>query len=246
MRIQNPVSWQVSTDGSRMIGHMVLQRTVDGEDVLGLKVRGGQVLPSDDKAAASTTAAAIVEQVQRGLIADQEGHIRPESYDRRDKPSVLVTSPGSPDLHSVRNYSANLRYPNRLTPAATAAQQQQQQHQQHHHHHQHQENSVGGRVQIKLGFDPSSLQLIVTIVGATDLVSRLNGAARNPYAKVCLLPDRSEKSKRRTKTLALTNDPRWGQTFVYEGFRRADLHNRLFEASVFSVLHRMGHFIISN
>lgn len=107
-----------------------------------------------------------------------------ESYDRRDKPSVLVTSPGSPDLHSVRNYSANLRYPNRLTPAATAAQQQQQQHQQHHHHHQLQENSVGGRVQIKLGFDPSSLQLIVTIVGATDLVSRLNGAARNPYAKV--------------------------------------------------------------
>uniref|UniRef100_A0A8D8HYM9 Regulating synaptic membrane exocytosis protein 2 n=1 Tax=Culex pipiens TaxID=7175 RepID=A0A8D8HYM9_CULPI len=229
---KNPVSWQVSTDGSRMIGHMVLQRTVDGEDVLGLKVRGGQVLPSDDKAAASTTAAAIVEQVQRGLIADQEGHIRPESYDRRDKPSVLVTSPGSPDLHSVRNYSANLRYPNRLTPAATAAQQQQQQHQQHHHHHQHQENSVGGRVQIKLGFDPSSLQLIVTIVGATDLVSRLNGAARNPYAKVCLLPDRSEKSKRRTKTLALTNDPRWGQTFVYEGFRRADLHNRLFEITL--------------
>ncbi|XP_038119867.1 regulating synaptic membrane exocytosis protein 1 [Culex quinquefasciatus] len=293
---KNPVSWQVSTDGSRMIGHMVLQRTVDGEDVLGLKVRGGQVLPSDDKAAASTTAAAIVEQVQRGLIADQEGHIRPgdevvewnghslrgksaqdvhdiitdsaleplvellltrailinrkntqaswrkshsptrlpahqsgESYDRRDKPSVLVTSPGSPDLHSVRNYSANLRYPNRLTPAATAAQQQQQQH---HHHHQHQENSVGGRVQIKLGFDPSSLQLIVTIVGATDLVSRLNGAARNPYAKVCLLPDRSEKSKRRTKTLALTNDPRWGQTFVYEGFRRADLHNRLFEITL--------------
>lgn len=80
MRIQNPVSWQVSTDGSRMIGHMVLQRTVDGEDVLGLKVRGGQVLPSDDKAAASTTAAAIVEQVQRGLIADQEGHIRPGNY----------------------------------------------------------------------------------------------------------------------------------------------------------------------
>lgn len=63
-----------------MIGHMVLQRTVDGEDVLGLKVRGGQVLPSDDKAAASTTAAAIVEQVQRGLIADQEGHIRPGNY----------------------------------------------------------------------------------------------------------------------------------------------------------------------
>ncbi|XP_055549948.1 regulating synaptic membrane exocytosis protein 2 isoform X3 [Wyeomyia smithii] len=205
---KNPVSWQVSADGSRMTSHMVLQRNIDGEDVLGLKVRGGQVLPND---------ATIVEQVQRGSIADQEGHIRPESYERRDKPSVLVTSPGSPDLHSVRNYSTNIRYPNRLTPAATVVPQ---------------ENSVGGRVQIKLGFEPSSLQLIVTIVCAAGLVSRLNGAARNPYAKICLLPDRSEKSKRRTKTLALTNDPRWGQTFVYEGLRRADLQNRLFEVTL--------------
>ncbi|XP_065087188.1 regulating synaptic membrane exocytosis protein 2 [Ochlerotatus camptorhynchus] len=274
---KNPVSWQVSADGSRMIGHMVLLRNVDSEDVLGLKVRGGQVLPNEEKGA-------IIEQVQRGSIADQEGHIRPgdevvewnghslrgksaldvydivdaskleplveilvtraisinrkntqaswrkshsptrvqtqhrgESYNRRDKPSVLVTSPGSPDLHSVRNYSTNLRYPNRLTPAATASQQ---------------ENSVGGRVQLKLGFEPSSLQLIVTIVCANGLVSRHNGAARNPYAKICLLPDRSEKSKRRTKTLALTNDPRWGQTFVYEGLRRADLQNRLFEITL--------------
>ncbi|XP_021710996.1 regulating synaptic membrane exocytosis protein 1 isoform X2 [Aedes aegypti] len=274
---KNPVSWQVSADGSRMIGHMVLQRNSDSEDVLGLRVRGGQVLPHNEKGA-------IVEQVQRGSIADQEGHIRPgdevvewnghsmrgksasnvydiisaskreplvellltreiainrkntqaswrkshsptriqthrgaENYIRRDKPSVLVTSPGSPDLHSVRNYSTNLRYPNRLTPAATATQQ---------------ENSVGGRVQLKLGFDPSSLQLIVTILGAKDLVPRVNGAARNPYAKICLLPDRSEKSKRRTKTLALTNEPRWGQTFVYDGLRRADLQNRLFEITV--------------
>ncbi|XP_058448583.1 regulating synaptic membrane exocytosis protein 2 isoform X7 [Malaya genurostris] len=274
---KNPVSWQVSTDGSRMIGHMVLQRNIDGEDVLGLKVRGGQVLPNDERAT-------IVEQVQRGSLADKEGHIRPgdevvqwngnslrgksaldvyeivsdsrlepsvellvtraiqinrentqaswrnshssirvqthhreESYERRDKPSVLVTSPGSPDLHSVRNYSTNLRYPNRLTPTATVAQQ---------------ENSVGGRIQLKLGFEPSSLQLIVTVVCAAGLVSRINSAARNPYAKICLLPDRSEKSKRRTKTLALTNDPRWGQTFVYEGFRRADLQNRLLEVTL--------------
>lgn len=56
-----------------MIGHMVLQRNVDSEDVLGLKVRGGQVLPNDEKGA-------IIEQVQRGSIADQEGHIRPGKY----------------------------------------------------------------------------------------------------------------------------------------------------------------------
>ncbi|XP_035896376.1 uncharacterized protein LOC118505137 isoform X4 [Anopheles stephensi] len=199
---KNPVSWQVvsSADGGRMVGRLVQRRQFDGEDVLGLKVRGGQVLPSDTRAA---------------LIELESAHIRPENYDRRDKPSVLVTSPGSPDLHSVRNYS-NSRYSNRLAPAGTVSQ----------------ENSVGGRVQIKLGFEPSSLQLIVTILCANGLVPRGNGAARNPYVKICLLPDRSEKSKRRTKTLALTNDPRWGQTFVYEGLRRADLNNRLFEVTV--------------
>ncbi|XP_049277625.1 regulating synaptic membrane exocytosis protein 2 isoform X3 [Anopheles funestus] len=199
---KNPVSWQVvsSSDGGRTVGRMVQRRAFDGEDVLGLKVRGGQVLPSDTRAA---------------LIELESAHIRPENYDRRDKPSVLVTSPGSPDLHSVRNYSSS-RYSNRLAPAGTVTQ----------------ENSVGGRVQIKLGFEPSSLQLIVTILCANGLVPRGNGAARNPYVKICLLPDRSEKSKRRTKTLALTNDPRWGQTFVYEGLRRADLNNRLFEVTV--------------
>ncbi|XP_050067839.1 uncharacterized protein LOC126556569 isoform X2 [Anopheles maculipalpis] len=199
---KNPVSWQVvsSADGGRMVSRLVQRRQFDGEDVLGLKVRGGQVLPSDTRAA---------------LIELESAHIRPENYDRRDKPSVLVTSPGSPDLHSVRNYS-NSRYSNRLAPAGTVSQ----------------ENSVGGRVQIKLGFEPSSLQLIVTILCANGLVPRGNGAARNPYVKICLLPDRSEKSKRRTKTLALTNDPRWGQTFVYEGLRRADLNNRLFEVTV--------------
>lgn len=47
-----------------------------------------------------------------------------------------------------------------------------------------QNSNIGGRLQIKLGFEPSTLQLIVTIVCAADLTFRPNGAARNPYAKV--------------------------------------------------------------
>jgi hypothetical protein len=49
------------------------------------------------------------------------------------------------------------------------------------------------------------------------------------FFKIFLLPDRCDKSKRRTKTLANTGDPRWGQTFIYTGLRRADLNNRLLE-----------------
>lgn len=107
-------------------------------------------------------------------------------------------------------------------------------------------------MQIKLGFESSSLQLILTIVCAADLTYRPNGAARNPYAKVScrrpehrridtdrwlfhsqifLLPCHSDKSKRRTKTLASTNEPRWGQTFIFSGLRRADLNSRLLEVS---------------
>lgn len=62
--------------------------------------------------------------------------------------------------------------------------------------------SVGGRIQIRLGFDPSSLQLLVTIVCAAGLTPRSPHQPRNPYCKLFLLPDRSEKSKRRTRTLA--------------------------------------------
>lgn len=61
--------------------------------------------------------------------------------------------------------------------------------------------SVGGRIQIKLGFDPTTLQLFVTIVCAAGLTPRAPHQLRNPYCKLFLLPDRSEKSKRRTRTL---------------------------------------------
>lgn len=65
--VQNPLSWQVvsSSDGGRPIGPAVQRRPFDGEDVLGLKVRGGQVLPSDPRAA---------------LIELESAHIRPGNY----------------------------------------------------------------------------------------------------------------------------------------------------------------------
>lgn len=98
-----------------------------------------------------------------------------ESYERREKPSVLVTSPGSPDLHSTNRCSVgagNNRYANRLAPvsgsgSATAY-----------------DPNIGGRIQVKLGFESSSLQLIVTLVCAAGLTQRSNGTLRNPYGKV--------------------------------------------------------------
>lgn len=85
---------------------------------------------------------------------------------------------------------------------------------------------------MKLGFDSETLQLVVTVVGAAGLTPRITGQQRNPYAKLFLLPDRSEKSKRRTKTLANTNEPCWNQTFVYSGLRRQDLKMKVLEVTV--------------
>lgn len=94
-----------------------------------------------------------------------------DSYDRRDKPSVLVTSPGSPDIQiSGKSASSqSTRYANRLAPSGPIPI----------------DPNVGGRIQIKLGFEVGVLQLIVTIVCATGLTLRANGATRNPYIKVC-------------------------------------------------------------
>ena len=87
-------------------------------------------------------------------------------------------------------------------------------------------------LKVKLWFDAVALQLAVTLVCAAELTPRSNGEPRNPYAKLFLLPDKSEKSKRRTKTIANTNDPRWNQTFVYCGIRRNDLKLKILEITV--------------
>lgn len=67
------MSWQVSADGTRMIGHMIFKKNLDTEDKLGLKVIGGQLLSNGRQGA-------IIEKVKRGSIADQEGHIKPGKY----------------------------------------------------------------------------------------------------------------------------------------------------------------------
>ncbi|KAL5275240.1 unc-10 family protein [Megaselia abdita] len=129
----------------------------------------------------------------------------------RDKPSVLITSPGSPDLHSIGkplNVSTNSgRYGHRLDsnsgmqlPIQSAT-------------------PVEGRMQLKLGYDKSTLQLHITIICCTGLSSRANGAARNPFVKVNIVPDIDNRLRRKTKTISNTFEPRWGQIFIFDGMR---------------------------
>ncbi|XP_008179191.1 regulating synaptic membrane exocytosis protein 2 isoform X11 [Acyrthosiphon pisum] len=133
-------------------------------------------------------------------------------YDlRKDKPYVMVTSPGSPE-HLASN-------PARVLRASKSVSGPNSLH-------------VGGKIQVKLGFDPQSLKLVVTIMAASNLLPRSDGSPRSAYAKVCLLPDTSEKSKRRTKTIMNSTDPKWNQNFSFTTMRRSDLKFKVLQISL--------------
>ncbi|XP_011296866.1 regulating synaptic membrane exocytosis protein 2 [Fopius arisanus] len=130
-----------------------------------------------------------------------------ELYDvRRDKPSVLVTSPGSPDIN------AHGRGRHQRHPTSDA--------------------HVGGRVQLHLRYDHNRGELNVDIICACDLLKRANGQLRNSYARIYLLPDKSEGTKRRTKTVPNTNAPQWNQTFVYNVRKFSELKYKSLEVTV--------------
>ncbi|PSN47724.1 Regulating synaptic membrane exocytosis protein 2 [Blattella germanica] len=75
--MKHPLSWQISADGTRMIGHMILKKTVregvgptSSAAILGLKVVGGKLLENGGRGA-------LIEKVKKGSTADVEGQLRP-------------------------------------------------------------------------------------------------------------------------------------------------------------------------
>ncbi|XP_075743078.1 rab3 interacting molecule isoform X2 [Rhipicephalus microplus] len=265
--LSHPASWKPSADGTRMLGHMVLNKNLQeggssSAAILGLKVVGGKILESGKLGA-------LVEKVKKGSVADTVGHLRPgdevlewngrslqgktyeEVYDiiseskqemqvelvvsrplsdagrgdisdRNMRRHVSGPSTGSTTRRDVRKHDYSDRRPSvTVTPGSPTL-----------GHRPRRSPILGGRIRIKLWYDAQSLQLVVTIVCATELPPRSNNQARNPYVKMFLLQDRSEKSKRRTKTIANTNEPKWNQSFVYAPLRKSDLINRALEVTV--------------
>uniref|UniRef100_A0A8B9DXJ9 Regulating synaptic membrane exocytosis 1 n=1 Tax=Anser cygnoides TaxID=8845 RepID=A0A8B9DXJ9_ANSCY len=85
---------------------------------------------------------------------------------------------------------------------------------------------------VKLWYDKVGHQLIVNVLQAMDLPPRVDGRPRNPYVKMYFLPDRSDKSKRRTKTVKKSLEPKWNQTFLYSHVHRRDFRERMLEITV--------------
>ncbi|XP_010137137.1 PREDICTED: regulating synaptic membrane exocytosis protein 1 isoform X3 [Buceros rhinoceros silvestris] len=89
-----------------------------------------------------------------------------------------------------------------------------------------------GQLSVKLWYDKVGHQLIVNVLQATELPPRADGRPRNPYVKMYFLPDRSDKSKRRTKTVKKSLEPKWNQTFLYSHVHRRDFRERMLEITV--------------
>ncbi|XP_054981208.1 regulating synaptic membrane exocytosis protein 2 isoform X36 [Sorex araneus] len=254
---KHPVTWQPSKDGDRLIGRILLNKRLkdgsvprDSGAMLGLKVVGGKMTESG-------RLCAFITKVKRGSLADTVGHLRPgdevlewngrllqgatfeEVYNiilesKPEPQAELVVSrpigdiPRIPDsthgqlesssssFESQKMDRPSISVTSPLSPGMLRDVPQ----------------FLSGQLSIKLWFDKVGHQLIVTILGAMDLPSREDGRPRNPYVKIYFLPDRSDKNKRRTKTVKKTLEPKWNQTFIYSPVHRREFRERMLEITL--------------
>ncbi|KAL7840285.1 hypothetical protein AOLI_G00256080 [Acnodon oligacanthus] len=253
----HPVTWQPSKDGDRLIGRILLNKRLkdgsvprDSGALLGLKVVGGKMTESG-------RLCAFITKVRKGSLADTVGHLRPgdqvlewngrnlqgatfkEVYniilESKPEPQVeLVVSrpigdiPRIPDSAHTQLESSSSSFESQkmerpsisvTSPMSPGMLRDAPQY-------------LSGQLSVKLWYDKVGHQLIVTILTAKDLPSREDGRPRNPYVKIYFLPDRSDKSKRRTKTVKKSLEPKWNQTFMYSPVHRREFRERMLEITL--------------
>ncbi|XP_023186627.1 regulating synaptic membrane exocytosis protein 2 isoform X24 [Xiphophorus maculatus] len=253
----HPVTWQPSKDGDRLIGRILLNKRMkdgsvprDSGALLGLKVVGGKMTESG-------RLCAFITKVRKGSLADTVGHLRPgdqvlewngrilqgatfkEVYniilESKPEPQVeLVVSrpigdiPRIPDSTHAQLESSSSSFESQkmdrpsisvTSPMSPSMLRDAPQY-------------LSGQLSVKLWYDKVGHQLIVTILGAKDLLPREDCRPRNPYVKIYFLPDRSDKSKRRTKTVKKSLEPKWNQTFMYSPVHRREFRERMLEITL--------------
>ncbi|XP_027131905.1 regulating synaptic membrane exocytosis protein 1 isoform X19 [Larimichthys crocea] len=251
----HPVTWQPSKEGDHLIGRITLSKRSaampkEAGALLGLKVVGGRITESG-------RLGAFITKVKKGSLADVVGHLRAgdevlqwngkllpgatmkEVYniilESQAEPQVeLVVSrpigdiPRIPDTShpplessSSSFESQKMERPslNVLSPSSPGMLQDAPQ-------------LMPGQLSVKLWYDKVGHQLIVNVLQAVELPLRPDGRPRSPYVKMYFLPDRSDKSKRRTKTVKKTCEPKWNQTFVYTHVHRRDFRNHMLELTI--------------
>ncbi|XP_051881356.1 regulating synaptic membrane exocytosis protein 1-like isoform X14 [Pristis pectinata] len=250
----HPVTWQPSKEGDRLIGRIILNKRTsmpkESGALLGLKVVGGKLTESG-------RLGAFITKVKKGSLADVVGHLRAgdEVLEWNGKPlpgatneevyniileskselqvEIVVSRPigdipripesSHPPLESSSSSfeSQKMERPciSVISPTSPGALKDAPQ-------------VLPGQLSVKLWYDKVGHQLIVNVLQATELPSRGDGRPRNPYVKMYFLPDRSDKSKRRTKTVKRSLEPKWNQTFIYSHVHRRDFRERMLEITL--------------
>ncbi|XP_050642419.1 regulating synaptic membrane exocytosis protein 1 isoform X40 [Macaca thibetana thibetana] len=250
----HPVTWQPSKEGDRLIGRVILNKrtTMSKESgaLLGLKVVGGKMTDLG-------RLGAFITKVKKGSLADVVGHLRAgdEVLEWNGKPlpgatneevyNIILESKSEPQVEIIvsRPIGDIPRIPESSHPPLESSSSSfESQKMERPSISVISPTSPGalkdapqvlpGQLSVKLWYDKVGHQLIVNVLQATDLPARVDGRPRNPYVKMYFLPDRSDKSKRRTKTVKKILEPKWNQTFVYSHVHRRDFRERMLEITV--------------
>ncbi|KAM4043319.1 regulating synaptic membrane exocytosis protein 1 isoform 6-T7 [Anomaloglossus baeobatrachus] len=250
----HPVTWQPSKEGDRLIGRVILNKRTsmpkESGSLLGLKVVGGKMTETG-------RLGAFITKVKKGSLADVVGHLRAgdEVLEWNGKPlpgatnedvyNIILQSKSEPQVEIIvsRPIGDIPRIPESshpplesssssfesqkmdrpsisvISPTSPGALKDAPQ-------------VLPGQLSVKLLYDKVEHHLIVTVLQAIDLPPRPDGRPRNPYVKMYFLPDRSDKSKRRTKTVKKSSEPKWNQTFVYSHVHRKNFRERMLEITV--------------
>ncbi|KAM6366391.1 regulating synaptic membrane exocytosis protein 1 isoform 31-T31 [Alca torda] len=250
----HPVTWQPSKEGDRLIGRVILNKrtTMPKESgaLLGLKVVGGKMTELG-------RLGAFITKVKKGSLADVVGHLRAgdEVLEWNGKPlpgatneevyNIILESKSEPQVEIIvsRPIGDIPRIPETSHPPLESSSSSfESQKMERPSISVISPTSPGalrdapqvlpGQLSVKLWYDKVGHQLIVNVLQATDLPPRADGRPRNPYVKMYFLPDRSDKSKRRTKTVKKSLEPKWNQTFLYSHVHRRDFRERMLEITV--------------
>ncbi|XP_075270656.1 regulating synaptic membrane exocytosis protein 1 isoform X25 [Opisthocomus hoazin] len=250
----HPVTWQPSKEGDRLIGRVILNKrtTMPKESgaLLGLKVVGGKMTELG-------RLGAFITKVKKGSLADVVGHLRAgdEVLEWNGKPlpgatneevyNIILESKSEPQVEIIvsRPIGDIPRIPETSHPPLESSSSSfESQKMERPSISVISPTSPGalrdapqvlpGQLSVKLWYDKVGHQLIVNVLQATDLPPRVDGRPRNPYVKMYFLPDRSDKSKRRTKTVKKSLEPKWNQAFLYSHVHRRDFRERMLEITV--------------
>ncbi|XP_070833857.1 regulating synaptic membrane exocytosis protein 1 isoform X23 [Chaetodon trifascialis] len=258
----HPVTWQPSKEGDHLIGRITLSKrsaTMPKEAgaLLGLKVVGGRITESGRLGAFITkvkkgSLADVVGHLRAGdEVLQWNGKLLPGAT-MKEVYNIILESQAEPQVELVvsrpigvyRKYHDIPRIPDTSHPPleSTGSSSFESQKMERPSLNVLSPSSPGmlqdapqlmpGQLSVKLWYDKVGHQLIVNVLQAVELPVRHDGRPRSPYVKMYFLPDRSDKSKRRTKTVKKTCEPKWNQTFVYTHVHRRDFRNHMLELTI--------------